>query len=168
MSAALVRGLAGIAGAFVLIAVQGSLAQDEGAYATRRTADATQLRSCLAATATESPKNCVGTIADTCMKRASDAEHVADCYRREAMAWQILIEQYDAKLRRAAHDEAGRSALVQARVSWIGGRDKICRFSADYFDDAFLHPWLDRCSAQEDGLRAIYLDHLVASAAMPL
>ena len=162
-SAGLAERLVGVAGIFVLIAVQSSQARDEGAYATRIAADAEQLRTCLAANAAAIPKNCVGAIADTCAKRTSDTGQAAGCYRREAMAWQVLIEQYGTNLRRAAMNEPARLALIQSQVSWIDGRDKTCRFSADYFDGAMLHPWLDRCYAQEDGRRAIYLRHLAAS-----
>lgn len=120
-------------------------------------ADALELAACTASS--PRPQSCIGRLAAACRHAAVSRAAWDACDRREGAAWHALIETYDITLQASAGGAEAGSGVVGARVAWMDGRERLCHPLKGFagVEDAASRALADRCFAQENGRRAIYL-----------
>jgi uncharacterized protein YecT (DUF1311 family) len=109
--------------------------------------------------------NCIGIVADPCIKAASNRDSsVADakaCAARELAVWQARLTQAAATASRSGGSQM-KSAIATAQKSWTGSQDALCPQFAHL--DPGMAPGADvYCRLQETARRALLLERLAAA-----
>jgi len=109
--------------------------------------------------------NCIGVVADPCIKAASGRDsYVADqkaCAARELAVWQVRLTQAMAAASKGGGNQA-RNAVAAAQKSWASSQDALCPLFANL--DPGMAPGADTyCRLQETARRALLLERLGAA-----
>ena len=109
--------------------------------------------------------NCIGIVADPCIKAASGRDsYVADqkaCAARELAVWQARLTQAVAAASKSGGNQV-RGAIAAAQKSWASSQDALCPLFANL--DPGMAPGADvYCRLQETARRALLLERLGAA-----
>lgn len=128
-----------------------------------RPADAAVIQECLVAKGLAAPdrEKCIGTIANPCMGPDAPApqapSNIIQCFGREQLVWESVIEDAVKKLWDAGLDEAQREKLQAMQRAWREDRDRSCAFYRDFFQGTLANPMIANCLNRETARRAIFL-----------
>jgi uncharacterized protein YecT (DUF1311 family) len=92
--------------------------------------DVTVVQDCLVAKglAARDREKCIDTVANPCMGPDAPApqppSNIIQCFGREQLVWEELIEQVVGKLRDGGLDEEQRAKLQGMQRAWLEDRDK--------------------------------------------
>jgi hypothetical protein len=109
--------------------------------------------------------NCIGVVADPCIKAASGRDsHVTDqkaCAARELAVWQARLTQAVAAASKSGGHQV-RNAIAAAQKTWASSQDALCPLFGKL--DPGMAPGADvYCRLQETGRRALLLERLGAA-----
>ena len=104
--------------------------------------------------------NCIGIVADPCIKAASGRDsYVADgkaCAARELAVWQARLTQAVASASKSGGSRV-RNAVMAAQKTWASSQDALCPLFANL--DPGMTPGADTyCRLQETARRALMLE----------
>jgi len=111
-------------------------------------------------------EQCIGIIGNKCAEheeRMSPAD-VIECYAREQLVWDDILNKSFQALRKALDDEQVKK-MQQMQRAWIASRDKTCGFIYDYFQGTMANPMMAACHARATGLQALFLRSFADDAA---
>lgn len=101
---------------------------------------------------------CAGVVAGLCIgdeAAASDGQ-ITDCFRREQLVWDNMLNDAYATLRDALDDDQ-RIKLRDMQRSWLETRKRTCAFYYDYFQGSMANPMMANCENRETARRAVFL-----------
>lgn len=135
-----------------------------GAPARAQGGDAAAIEACIQSkiTAEQEPNSCIGVLAQPCLdspKGQTTAGMIA-CLDREAKAWAVLLDDYDARLS-GQLDSAGQEALRDVQRAWTDYRDKACGFYRIYRQGTIAGPAAATCVNDETARRALALREML-------
>jgi uncharacterized protein YecT (DUF1311 family) len=106
--------------------------------------------------------NCIGVVADPCIKAASSRDsYVADakaCAARELAVWQARLTQAVTVASRSGGNQV-RGAIAAAQKSWASSQDALCPLFANLDPGMTLGAEV-YCRLQETARRALLLERL--------
>jgi hypothetical protein len=131
------------------------------------TADAKAVAQCLdaARSADGFGGNCIGVVADPCIKAASGRDsYVADqkaCAARELAVWQARLTLAVAAASKAGGNQV-RNVIAATQKTWASSQDALCPLFANL--DPGMAPGAEvYCRLQETARRALMLERLGAA-----
>jgi hypothetical protein len=146
--------------ALSLITVTGPALAQKGAPA-----DIAAIRTCLKAAEEKASfgSECVGTIADPCIKAAAPSDDgggtkVKACATRELKAWSSLLDDALKRIAKGGFPEVSK-AVGAAQKSWAASRDQFCPVF-DKIDPGMYLGGAAYCRLQETARRVLSLDKL--------
>ena len=81
-----------------------------------------------------------------------------ECDEREIAIWNELLNKTYGEARNASKDDAVRSYLKDAQLTWIKFRDRACEWPEKLFPDGTIRgPLSGQCMLEQTALRAIDL-----------
>ena len=109
--------------------------------------------------------NCIGVVADPCIKAARERDSAADdakaCARRELAVWAARMKTaLAAAVRNGGKDMA--ASVTAAQKAWAASQDKLCPLF-DNLDPGAALGGADYCRLQETALRALVLERLAGA-----
>jgi uncharacterized protein YecT (DUF1311 family) len=135
--------------------------------------DATVIQDCLMAKglAARDREKCIDIVANPCMGPDAPApqppSNIIQCFGREQLVWDGIIEQVVSKLKDGGLDDDQRAKLQGMQRAWLEDRDKSCAFYHDFFQGTLANPMMANCLNRETARRAIFLkgfaDEIAAS-----
>jgi uncharacterized protein YecT (DUF1311 family) len=137
--------------AAVLLASQPLAAQSE----TPDPADLAVVRECLAGHPGKG-EACISTIATACIKHSEVPSVEIDCYHRERLIWDTLLNSAYRDINAKLDDDQKLKARDMQRA-WIYSRNQTCGFLYDYFQGSIAYPMIAYCENEETARRAIFL-----------
>jgi uncharacterized protein YecT (DUF1311 family) len=109
--------------------------------------------------------NCIGVVADPCIKAAAghntDVAEWKVCAARELAVWQARLTQAAASASKSGGNKM-RSAIAAAQKTWASSQDALCPLFANL--DPGMTPGADAyCRLQETARRTLVLERLAAA-----
>ncbi|MDX2287962.1 MAG: lysozyme inhibitor LprI family protein [Hyphomicrobiaceae bacterium] len=102
---------------------------------------------------------CIGRASDRCdgLAETGSGQAVADCYDRETVIWDDLLNTYYGALR-TLFEKPSADKLRAAQIAWISWRDKRCELPYLVHDGGSMAlPMAARCLMETTAQRAIDL-----------
>jgi uncharacterized protein YecT (DUF1311 family) len=123
--------------------------------------DLRAIQACLRAadTAKRGSETCINAVYAPCIgpdENAKSSGELMDCFRRERLVWDQLLNDAFRKLRDGLDDKQ-RVKLRDMQRAWVDMRDKTCAFYYDYFQGSMANPMMANCDNRETARRAIFL-----------
>lgn len=153
--------------AFLAIAPQGALAEDNPAAPTDE--DWGNLQTCIemAREAGGSSADCIGAVSEPCLELPGNSSTVmmGACLDKEATMWDELLNIYYGDLKDAV-DAEQFGYLRDSQRAWIEMRDRTCEFEASLWGGGTgAGPAAIGCFMRETGQRASFLGEALNMAA---
>jgi uncharacterized protein YecT (DUF1311 family) len=103
-------------------------------------------------------ESCIFIIATPCTESPTGQKTFgeADCYRREAAAWDVVLNETFQKLRAALDDEQNRKLRAMQRA-WIAAREQTCAFYHTVTHGSMAVPMASACVNRETARRTMLL-----------
>jgi uncharacterized protein YecT (DUF1311 family) len=93
--------------------------------------------------------------------------NIVQCFAREQLVWESVIDDAINKLRDAGLDATQREKLQAMQRAWKEDLDRSCAFYADFFQGTLANPMMANCFNRETARRGIFLkgfaDEMAAS-----
>ena len=120
--------------------------------------DVEAVNSCLKSKEGNERAACAGVVAKPCIgdETAAVPSQVMDCYAREQLVWDKMLNDAYAVLR-AALDDSQRIKLRDMQRSWLETRKLTCAFYYDYFEGSMANPMMANCEDRETARQAVFL-----------
>ena len=120
--------------------------------------DMDTVNSCLKSKEANERAVCAGVVANPCVgdEAAAVPSQIIDCYAREQLVWDKMLNDAYAALR-AALDDGQRIKLRDMQRSWLETRKLTCAFYYDYFEGSMANPMMANCEDRETARQAVFL-----------
>jgi len=132
-----------------------------------RGADLKRIQDCaqMKADEVDGGESCIFIIARPCTETAAgrSTSGEADCYRREAVAWDMLLNETYDRLRGVLEKNQSRK-LWDVQRAWIASRDQTCAFYPVLIDGSMAVPAMSACVNRETARRTLLLLRFLALA----
>jgi uncharacterized protein YecT (DUF1311 family) len=99
---------------------------------------------------------CISMTAAACIKKSEVPAVEIDCYHRERLVWDTLLNNAYREMNAKLDDEQKLKARDMQRA-WIYSRNQTCGFLYDYFQGSMAYPMIAYCENEETARRAIFL-----------
>jgi uncharacterized protein YecT (DUF1311 family) len=96
-------------------------------------------------------------VADPCTEKDGSNLGTADCYRIEAAAWDLLLNENYKALRESLEDKEQEQKLRAMQRAWIADRDATCDFYHHKIRGSMAVPMSAACRLRETARRALLL-----------
>jgi uncharacterized protein YecT (DUF1311 family) len=129
-------------------------------------ADVESVTSCLKSKQGNERAACADVVASPCIgdETAANPDQIIDCFGREQLVWDKMLNDAYATLRGALDDDQ-RVKLRDTQRSWLETRKLTCAFYYDYFQGSMANPMMANCENRETARRAVFLMGFVEDAA---
>jgi len=109
--------------------------------------------------------SCVFILAKPCTEAPAGYKNFgeADCYRREAAAWDVVLNETFQKLR-AKLDDKQKRKLRDMQRAWIAARDQTCRFYSTVTRGSMAVPMAAACVNRQNDERTVPLMFFLSGA----
>ncbi len=121
-------------------------------------ADVEAITTCLKSKQGNDRAVCAGVVASPCIgdETAASPGQIIDCFGREQLIWDKMLNDAYATLREALDDDQ-RVKLRDMQRSWLETRKRTCAFYYDYFQGSMANPMMANCENRETARRAVFL-----------
>jgi uncharacterized protein YecT (DUF1311 family) len=120
--------------------------------------DVTAVNLCLKSKEANERAACAGVVANPCIgdEAAAVPSQIIECYAREQLVWDQMLNDAYAALRDALDDNQ-RIKLRSMQRSWLETRKLTCAFYYDYFEGSMANPMMANCENRETARQAVFL-----------